>query len=1248
MKHHIRSSWSGALWLSAFCFLLSVFPALAQPTPTAAATQTEVNAGTVPRKYVSPATLAGWTSASATNLARLNSNNIFTGSSNRFVGSVNITSNVWVGSTLSVTGGSIYGNASGTSNAVDLASGVGVAVTTNTAGRTFTLSTALTNSTDLPGVIVGAGVGTNITTLPTLAGDNIFSGASNRFTGAANFNAALWATNLSGPSGGSLSLGTGGTPFMIVNGIGIYTYNGTAYYGDGSGLTNLPQAAITNAIEYFDPQVWDAVKANTNLVLLRSNAIIIPGIWQGGTEPSPVGGAYLLFDTNAWLHGFHSDGVTLDVYGYDVAHTTFGSPLFRFGISGVNQSMIALNVEADLTVAGHLNVTSNLNVTGAASYTSLGASTLTITNDWDASGATNANATTVFGSGTVPDARLASNVVRSNAPTIHDPTIIGTLTATQFNIGSVTVTNTISGSNFVASAGYIGDGSSLSNLTGANVASAVPDATRAVYVTTSPLTNIVTDATRAVYVTTSPLSNSISGNATTADTSTLASYVSGALTNTVALTSNIQAGATLNAANGAALTNLAVTGSQVTLSGWDTAFLWNNAGGIDLTFDGGGLTNLTGANVTGTVPSSTGATYATNLTDGANILAGTVPEARSHHTLTNLNTFGTLGLDGGAGYRYINAENVTNTYIPVQQGALILEPAYGLTVRGTATANGATLYGDAYQTNSLTVAAGSTSITNTSAASQGVVFGPSSATLSYGGANTLFVGTKVGIGTATPGTNVVLHALSPVLRLSDNRNTTWVTGDYFGGLQCFTADTSDVGTPHSVAEINFLHTTANSTTPSVGITFSTTGAGYTSEERVRIDASGNFGINTTFPTNTIQVHGTAQITGNTYFGGTSNHFAGITKHAAAAYFGAGNEANIDDNGVFTGNAYLELSATDAIASVTNTTAGNARLAAATNSGVAELYAVDDAGTYTQLSSHPSDAPVAFYVTTNWAKIAPKITRSFNVFSGQIEWANETLSLLLRKLELRGTNISTLPAGIRTRIAAGLHETETFAEYNTRLGYGAGNPARLVKLDWTTEQNRLQTEYDAKRATELAARVAWTNAVADWTADMAARDAEVLVHNQWMNDFSAWKTNDTLRLEEVAAHAAWVQWSIARTNEQAAHEAWLVYSAERAQELEALAQWETNLVESIVFIPEAQTMITNMVHIGAAPVVRAETPEPTVRAEQDEPTVRPTVTAPVEPSVRLAQAEPADPGEPRLDRNIRRTIPALLKAIVDLQ
>jgi hypothetical protein len=241
--------------------------------------------------------------------------------------------------------------------------------------------------------------------------------------------------------------------------------------------------------------------------------------------------------------------------------------------------------------AGDVTVKSNLYVNGSASYTDLTTTTFNITTNWNAALGTNYQSTNLVG--LVPDANLASNVVRSNSPIIHsatliDPTIQGTLSSTQANLGAITLTN--------------------------------------------------------------------------------------------------------------------VNGS-----------FW---------------TNLTGANVTGAVPSATGATYATNLTDGANILAGTVADARLSTNIPRK--------DG------TNAMSGTNTFSkPVWISTVRLhdeDNAGELRVDGLlAGMRGTTLWGDANQTNKLTVGESGVQFTNTSAPNQGAVFGATSATLAYGGASTLVV-----------------------------------------------------------------------------------------------------------------------------------------------------------------------------------------------------------------------------------------------------------------------------------------------------------------------------------------------------------------------------------------------------------------------------------------------------------------------------------------------------------------------------
>lgn len=66
-------------------------------------------------------------------------------------------------------------------------------------------SGSYTNNTGLPGVVVGAGIGTNLATLATLAGNNVFTGSSNRFTGDIGLTGSMWMGGLN--ISGNLSAG---------------------------------------------------------------------------------------------------------------------------------------------------------------------------------------------------------------------------------------------------------------------------------------------------------------------------------------------------------------------------------------------------------------------------------------------------------------------------------------------------------------------------------------------------------------------------------------------------------------------------------------------------------------------------------------------------------------------------------------------------------------------------------------------------------------------------------------------------------------------------------------------------------------------------------------------------------------------------------------------------------------------------------------------------------------------------------
>ena len=170
-----------------------------------------------------------------------------------------------------------------------------------------------------------------------------------------------------------------------------------------------------------------------------------------------------------------------------------------------------------------------------------------------------------------------------------------------------TTSNIISGQNITANGLYYGNGSQLSSITGANVTGKVANAVysdEAGAATTAVNATNATNATNAAKISVSP-------------TATGVYYLTGATS----------------------------TGSSKTLYIDSPALRYNADSGklISSIFSGSGaeLTNIPGANVTGTVPSATTATRAGTVTAGAQ------SNITSVGTLTSLNVAGALSAGGG-------------------------------------------------------------------------------------------------------------------------------------------------------------------------------------------------------------------------------------------------------------------------------------------------------------------------------------------------------------------------------------------------------------------------------------------------------------------------------------------------------------------------------------------------------------------------------------------------------------------------
>ena len=271
----------------------------------------------------------------------------------------------------------------------------------------------------------------------------------------------------------------------------------------------------------------------------------------------------------------------------------------------------------------------------------------------------------------------------------------GTLSATTLSAvnlgltGNITAIGNASVGNISATTGAFtnvsGNGSALSSITGANVTGTVLSATTAGTVTTAAQPNITSVGTLTSLgvsgaVTASTLVSNVAtgtapftvtsttqvanlnvanaGTATVAGTVTTAAQpniTSVGTLSSLSVTANVTAGnvyANSGTIGASLLTGTLTTASQPNITSVGTLSSLNVSGDITapnitantgvFTGNGAGLTNLTGANVTGTVANATYATSAGSATTAGTVTTAAQPNITSVGTLTGLTSGGTV------------------------------------------------------------------------------------------------------------------------------------------------------------------------------------------------------------------------------------------------------------------------------------------------------------------------------------------------------------------------------------------------------------------------------------------------------------------------------------------------------------------------------------------------------------------------------------------------------------------------------
>jgi hypothetical protein len=351
----------------------------------------------------------------------------------------------------------------------------------------------------------------------------------------------------------------------------------------------------------------------------------------------------------------------------------------------------------DLTITGNITAGGNLSIANISAGNLVSANFLTGT-------LTTANQPNITNVGTLSNLTVSGNINAANviAVTRVSATQLSGLvvTASQPNITSVgtlnglTVSGNISGANWIISNYLSGNGAPITYITGANVVGAVANATyslNAGNATIANLANVATLANSATLANTANVAGTVTTNAQPNITSvgTLTSLTVAGNVTAANFIGNIVGNITT--ANFASYAGNVTVAGQSNITSVGTLTVLNVSGNITapnitantgiFTGNGSGLTQLTGANVTGTVAN---ATYA--LTSGSSNTAGTVT-TNAQPNITSVGTLTSLSVTGNVSAGNVSGTLLTGTLATAAQpNVTSLGTLTGLTSSGNITA----------------------------------------------------------------------------------------------------------------------------------------------------------------------------------------------------------------------------------------------------------------------------------------------------------------------------------------------------------------------------------------------------------------------------------------------------------------------------------------------------------------------------------------------------------------------------------
>lgn len=198
---------------------------------------------------------------------------------------------------------------------------------------------------------------------------------------------------------------------------------------------------------------------------------------------------------------------------------------------------------------------------------------------------------------------------------------------------------------------------------------------------------------------------------------------------------------------------------------------------------------------------------------------------------------------------------------------------------------------------------------------------------------------------------------------------------------------------------------------------------------------------------------------NSYISGIFNSWSGTVGNNTMTFGVTDHLGTTTPVMVLVGNGSVRLNDASSVpAAVTN----GVSLWSESVGGNSELKVLDELGNTTTLSPHAKDAPAWLYDADD--PQPPRVSREANLFSGTIRFTNHTRASRLLQMLLDGEDLSALPAEAR-RITA----TETFAEYNERLGLAEGGAGYLRARGWDETQEALRAEREVEQGAWLRRR-----------------------------------------------------------------------------------------------------------------------------------------------------------------------------------